>query len=266
MRDRETPDQRAARHRAELEAAPVIDETRYRTQSRRSFLVGGAAAVAGVMGFRRLQNAEHDDRLPAPLRRVHNLNEAIWAGAFRDGHEAPTFDRSRSSKLRVNGRHGVRNEIDVADWQLRVLGRDGEELGTHDIDDILALPKLEMTVQHKCIEGWSHIVTWGGTRFSNFADMYKGELGTATRYVSLETPDRAYFVGLDWDSIMHSQTMLTYELEGEPLSQLHGAPLRLTTTLKYGIKMIKRIGTIRFTDERPRDYWGDRGYDWYAGL
>ncbi|MDG2111339.1 MAG: molybdopterin-dependent oxidoreductase, partial [Actinomycetota bacterium] len=143
---------------------------------------------------------------------------------------------------------------------------DGQEMGTHGIDEILAMPKLEMTVEHKCIEGWSHIVTWGGTRFSNLADLYRDELGAPTKYVSLETPRGEYFVGLDWDSIMHSQTMLTYELEGEPLSQLHGAPLRLTTTLKYGIKMIKRIGTVRFTDSQPRDYWGDRGYDWYAGL
>jgi DMSO/TMAO reductase YedYZ molybdopterin-dependent catalytic subunit len=35
--------------------------------------------------------------------------------------------------------------------------------------------------------------------------------------------------------------------------------------VKYGIKGIKRIGTIRYTDIRPADFWGDRGYDWYAG-
>jgi DMSO/TMAO reductase YedYZ molybdopterin-dependent catalytic subunit len=36
--------------------------------------------------------------------------------------------------------------------------------------------------------------------------------------------------------------------------------------VKYGIKSIKRIGRIIFTDERPRDFWAERGYDWYAGL
>ena len=35
--------------------------------------------------------------------------------------------------------------------------------------------------------------------------------------------------------------------------------------LKYGIKNIKRIGTLEFTDRRPADYWAERGYDWYAG-
>jgi len=51
-----------------------------------------------------------------------------------------------------------------------------------------------------------------------------------------------------------------------PEDDLDGAPLRLVTTVKYGIKSIKRIGTITFADERPRDFWAERGYDWYAGL
>jgi hypothetical protein len=29
--------------------------------------------------------------------------------------------------------------------------------------------------------------------------------------------------------------------------------------------LLKRIGTITFSDERPRDFWAERGYDWYAG-
>ena len=53
---------------------------------------------------------------------------------------------------------------------------------------------------------------------------------------------------------------------GEPLSQAHGAPLRLATPNKYGIKAIKRIGVIRYSYERPDDYWAERSYDWYAGL
>jgi len=47
--------------------------------------------------------------------------------------------------------------------------------------------------------------------------------------------------------------------------RLHGAPLRLAIPVKYGIKNIKRIGTIRWTNVRPADFWGERGYDWYAG-
>ena len=51
-----------------------------------------------------------------------------------------------------------------------------------------------------------------------------------------------------------------------PLELAHGAPLRLVIPVKYGIKNIKWVGTIRFSDERPRDFWARQGYDWYAGF
>lgn len=85
-------------------------------------------------------------------------------------------------------------------------------------------------------------------------------------YVGVETPDGAYYVGLDSASALHPQTLLCYEMNGRPLGAEHGAPLRLIIPVKYGIKNIKRVGTIRFTDNRPRDYWAEQGYDWYAGL
>ena len=51
----------------------------------------------------------------------------------------------------------------------------------------------------------------------------------------------------------------------QPLTPLNGAPLRLAVAVKYGYKSLKHIGRIRFTDQRPGDYWAERGYDWYAG-
>jgi len=45
-----------------------------------------------------------------------------------------------------------------------------------------------------------------------------------------------------------------------------GYPLRLIIPVKYGIKHLKRIGTLYFSNNRPPDYWAERGYDYYAGL
>ena len=87
----------------------------------------------------------------------------------------------------------------------------------------------------------------------------------AVRYVALETPGRGYYVGLDFASAMHPQTLLAWALNGEPLTWQHGAPLRLAIPIKYGVKNIKRIATIRYTNIRPADYWGERGYDWHCG-
>jgi len=76
-----------------------------------------------------------------------------------------------------------------------------------------------------------------------------------------------YLAGeLTWiELMMHPQTILAYEMNGKPLTPEHGAPLRLVSPLKYGIKQLKRIGAIELTNERPRDYWAEQGYDWYSG-
>jgi DMSO/TMAO reductase YedYZ molybdopterin-dependent catalytic subunit len=86
------------------------------------------------------------------------------------------------------------------------------------------------------------------------------------QYVGMVTPDKAYYVGLDMPSAMHPQTLLAYEMNGKPLPVKHGQPLRLIIPVKYGIKNLKRIGTISFSDERLPDYWAEQGYDYYSGL
>jgi len=244
----------------------TMSHSSFRSMSRRSLLVGAGSAVAAFLGWRTLQGRPEDNRIPDVLRDAHELNEGVWRTLFRDGANAPQFAFAESSMMRVNGRHGIREELDLASWELTVVGRSGETLGTHTVDDLRALPQTEMTVEHKCVEGWSHVVTWGGVRFSEFANQFYPDEVQA-EFVGLSTPDGEFNVGLDMASMMHAQTMLTLDLQREPLSHEHGAPVRLTTPLKYGTKQIKRIGTIHFSDTQPEnDYWGSRGYDWYAGL
>jgi hypothetical protein len=90
--------------------------------------------------------------------------------------------------------------------------------------------------------------------------------GSLPRYVYVETPNGDYYVGYDMAVCRHPQNLLVTGMAGRPLTQLHGAPLRLHTPTKYGYKQIKRIGLIAYTDVKPDDYWTKLGYDWYARL
>ena len=227
-------------------------------RSRRTFLIGGATALVGIFGWRWMS----DERKNAILTRTFRFNERLSQTFFGPNDLAPEFSRELAG-ARVNGMIGLNNEFDAANWQLRVGGlanRSDDLILT--LDDIKSLPRVEMTTELKCIEGWSQIVNWTGARFSDFAAKFPSNF---TKYVRLTTPDDEYFVGWDMPSILHPQTLLAYEMNGAPLLAEHGAPLRLATTTKYGIKQIKRIGRIEFTDERPRDYWAESGYDWYSG-
>ncbi len=109
---------------------------------------------------------------------------------------------------------------------------------------------------------------WAGVRFADFIEMFPPALidGKEPRYVYMETPDGDYYVGYDLHNLRHPQALLVTEMMGAPLTQFHGAPLRLYTPTKYGYKQIKRIGLIAYTNDKPDDYWTKLGYDWYGGL
>jgi DMSO/TMAO reductase YedYZ molybdopterin-dependent catalytic subunit len=249
-----------------------------RKLSRRSLLWAGAAILGGIGGFRWLGSRRDDAGVAWPLRRSLQLNEEVWSDAFSKTAMAPTFDKSQVSPARFNGGEGMINNFDPKDWRLQVEGvYDSDGPMTLTLEDIKKLPRHEFTTQLCCIEGWSVIVTWAGARFSDFAAKYmpppQGEDAPSmqspqdlVKYVYMETPDKGYYVGLDMQSMLHPQTLLCYEMNGKQLEIEHGAPLRLVIPVKYGIKNIKRIGLIRYTNIRPADYWAEQGYDWYAGL
>ena len=198
------------------------------------------------------------------MRRRSTAAEAVWRGLYRPGALAPTFPLATAAMPRINGLLGLRSPLDPDDWTLRVEGPGGVLIDTLDLDAVLALPRRDLVTELKCIEGWSTVVHWTGARFSDFAARYAGDLARMP-YVGLATPDGGYTVGMDRASMMHPQTLLGYAMQGMYLTPAHGAPLRLVTPVKYGVKHLKRIGVLRFTDRRPTDYWAERGYDWYIG-
>ncbi len=234
--------------------------------SRRAFLTLGVAALAGYGGWRWLRTRPEEDEVAGPFRRMLQFNERVAGTYFEPSHMAAVFPPGRIQKMRVNGDIGLGGGLKPSDWRLTIKHLAGSVQTRHfTLADIQALPKVEHTTQLKCIEGWSVVMHWAGARFSDFTAKFAPESARA-RYVGMQTPDEEYFVGLDMPSALHPQTLLCYEMNGAPLTAEHGAPLRLAIPVKYGIKNIKRIGTITYTDERPRDYWAEEGYDWYAGL
>jgi Oxidoreductase molybdopterin binding domain len=237
-----------------------------RARSRRAFLSMGAAAAAGFAGWTWLRSRSQEGGVEWPIRRVLGGNERIAEAYFSARNLAPTFDQSRvDSTTRRNGDVGLGENFDMARWVLGVQGPGTAATLRVTMAQIRELPRVEQITPLNCIEGWTVVVRWAGARFADFTARYAPQFRDA-RYVGMQTPDQAYFVGLDSASALHPQTLLCYEMNGADLTSAHGAPLRLVIPVKYGVKNIKRIGKIMYTNERPEDYWANEGYDWYAGL
>ena len=156
-------------------------------------------------------------------------------------------------------------DFDATKWRLQVIRNAGDTIYI-SLDEIKALPETDIIFDFKCIEGWSQVTHWGGVLFSDFAKRYDLTEQMKLGYTGMSTPDKEYYVGIDNPSMMHPQTMLCYEMNGAPLPMNQGYPLRLIIPVKYGIKHLKRIGSIYFSNQRPPDYWYEHGYDYYSGL
>jgi DMSO/TMAO reductase YedYZ molybdopterin-dependent catalytic subunit len=234
----------------------------------RAFLVWGIFLIGAFFGIRYLYHrpSQKGDRvIPGPLRASLNVNEKIFSGVFDSSKMAKTYPVSAAvKKVRVNGMVGLMSKLDTSDWKLKVLRAPGDTLFI-TLGEIKRLPKTDIVFDFKCIEGWNQVTHWGGVRVIDFLRAYHLERMSAHKYLGLQTPDGEYYVGIDMPSAIHPQTLLCYEMNGASLPDNQGAPLRLIIPLKYGIKHLKRIGLIYFSDTPPRDYWAERGYDYYAG-
>jgi hypothetical protein len=201
-----------------------------------------------------------------PIRNVLNTNELVFNKIFSKKHLAKSYPVSQAAKnVRHNGNIGMAKDFDPATWKLYVIKMNGDSLAL-TLDDIKKLPKVDIVFNFKCIEGWNQISHWGGVRLADFLKAYGLSGESQMKYIGLVTPDEEYYVGIDMPSALHPQTILCYELNGQPLPMKEGYPLRLIIPVKYGIKHLKRIGTMFFSNNRPPDYWAERGYDYYSGL
>lgn len=241
---------------------------------RRNFISFAAFAGLNAAAFGAWRWLRHSPReapgitagAQKPLRRALNKTELAFRRIFSPNHLVKTYPVSYAAKqVRENGDLGLKSPLPADGWQLQVRQHTGSML-LISLDELKALPKTELVFDFKCVEGWDQVQHWGGIKFIDFMEHYALHTEAGMQYVGLETPDRGYYVGIDMESALHPQTLLAYEMNGRPLTAMHGAPLRLIIPVKYGIKNLKRIGSMVFSNSRPRDYWAEQGYDYYSGL
>ncbi|MEO8276724.1 MAG: molybdopterin-dependent oxidoreductase [Thermoanaerobaculia bacterium] len=191
-----------------------------------------------------------------------------FAGAtFRSGALAPTFrdaDLLPLEKFPYNYYLVVDPEVDLDDWYLDVSGAVTKP-GRYRLADIARLPKITHNTRHVCVEGWEAVGNFGGARIADFLDAVGAD--PAAGFIEVDCADD-YYESIDIASARHPQSLLCYEMYGQPLDRGHGAPLRLQMPTKLGYKQAKyltRLQVSRVLSGR-RGLWEDQGYDWYGGL
>jgi hypothetical protein len=163
-------------------------------------------------------------------------------------------DSQEYSHLRDNG---------FRDYTLRIDGL-VENPVTLSYDQVKAMPKHEQITQHYCIQGWSGVAKWGGAPMRDILPLVR-PLPQA-RWIVFYSFGSGIYGGLYYDAhniehMRHESTILAYEMNGEPLNVLHGAPLRLRNEVELGFKQVKWIQAIEFVESFAHLGAGQGGYN-----
>ncbi|HBC40828.1 MAG TPA: oxidoreductase [Pseudanabaena sp.] len=193
------------------------------------------------------------------------INQQVESLIFQPQQLIPEFPITaiEPDKLIVNSFRGIPT-INPDAYRLIVDGQVNNTLSL-SLKDLQKLPFTSMVIRHVCVEGWAAIVQWGGVRLRDLLAIAKPL--PQSKYVYFYSAD-GYYESWDLDSVLHPQTLMAYQKNGQPLEPENGAPLRLASPIKLGYKLSKWVTRIQITIElgERRGYWEDLGYEWYAGL
>lgn len=152
---------------------------------------------------------------------------------------------------------------DFAGYRLRVDGL-VEAPRTFSLADLKAMAKQEQITTHFCIQGWSGVAKWGGVPMRDILALVKPapEARYAVFYSLADGADGGRYYDVHTIANMrHALTILAYEMNGEPVGIVHGAPLRLRCENELGFKMVKWIAAIEFVADFADLGAGQGGYN-----
>jgi DMSO/TMAO reductase YedYZ molybdopterin-dependent catalytic subunit len=188
---------------------------------------------------------------------------------------SPQF-RSNGTSIPNNPAYAVLAANGFRDYRLEIGGLVERPI-TLSLAEIREFPGRTQITRHDCVEGWSAIGKWKGTRLSALLEAVR--LKPDARYIVFYCADpmeedgsSLYYESIDLEDAFHPQTVLAYELNDKPLPIKNGAPLRLRLERQLGYKMAKYVMRLEIVEDFSRiaggkgGYWEDQGYEWYAGI
>ncbi len=152
--------------------------------------------------------------------------------------------------------------VAASEWSLALGGLVGTPK-SYSLSDLQNLPKAWQYSTFICVSnlingGLISNAQWGGVKLSDLlADA--GGVPEAAKYVVFHSVD-GYSVGIPIAKALEPESMLAYEMNGAPLPQRHGYPLRAVVPGLYGMMSAKWVRQIELSDSVYLGYWQTRGW------
>jgi DMSO/TMAO reductase YedYZ molybdopterin-dependent catalytic subunit len=230
--------------------------------SRRLFLRG--ATSLGALTFLTGCDIVDQDSAEKVLRYVSTFNDRVQAAIFQPSKLAPVYPENmitRPFPFNAYYSEDEAPEVDGESYKLEVAGLvDNKKAWT--LPELYALPQERQITRHICVEGWSAIGDWTGTRLSDFLKRVGADL--TAKYVYFICKE-GYSNTIDMPTALHPQTLMVFKFGNEILPRKYGYPLKIRMPTKLGYKNPKHVIAMAVTNEDRGGYWEDQGYNWFGG-
>jgi DMSO/TMAO reductase YedYZ molybdopterin-dependent catalytic subunit len=134
--------------------------------------------------------------------------------------------------------------MSLSKLQMEVCGLDCKKKAV-SWAELESLPRVRMKVPLICqIFNWSEEVEWEGIRLVDFLDYVKLE-APSDGFYAFYSRDGVYFEKLTRNNARDPRVLLATGLNGAPLPEVHGGPLRLVVPFLQGYKSVKWLHSIR---------------------
>lgn len=180
-----------------------------------------------------------------PMQRL-TLNRLVPTQHYSEDDISPYF--WPNGKLPIRGDWKNLLENGFCDFKLKVGGlvENPVELSLQDIGK---LGRIEHVTLHHCIQGWSGIAKWGGIPMRTLIELVRPK--PEAKVVAFFSFGEALYGGPYYDTqrldnVLKAECLLATHMNGSPLSDVYGAPLRLRVENQLGYKMVKWIERIEF--------------------
>ncbi len=128
----------------------------------------------------------------------------------------------------------------------------GGDLEDFEISEELnSLTRVNQVSDFHCVTTWSKLnLNWSGYFFNEFyTKLILPNVSQEISFVVLKAQD-GYKTSLPLIDLMQQNVLLADQLDKQPLTLEHGAPIRIVTPDHYGYKNLKHIKRIEFYTEQ----------------
>jgi len=174
----------------------------------------------------------------------------------KDNMITPSYKLLPAEKGQVRSAFGV-PVIDLNNFKLEITGLvdSSYSLTWNEIRD---LPEVfSDTILMYCVEGWEVWGKWEGIMVKDILD--KARVQPTGEYVLFSSVD-GYTTSLPISYLEKYNAMLAYNVNGSPLKDSDGFPLRLIAFGKFGYKWAKWVKQLKVIDQSQIGFWESTGY------